>query len=101
MAAMDTIRFGRAEEETKHLATIRENGATAPASKSCIPSLASESLGFGQRHDDTVDIPLDTTNVMSLPIQGLPLKTIIVVLSANPTSEEDLLHRNTKKVKEG
>ncbi|KAG4989203.1 hypothetical protein JHK85_032186 [Glycine max] len=75
MAAMDTIRFGRAEEETKHLATIRENGATAPASKSCIPSLASESLGFGQRHDDTVDIPLDTTNVMSLPIQGLPLKT--------------------------
>jgi len=57
-----------------------QNGATAPASKSCIPSLASESLGFGQRHDDTVDIPLDTTNVMSLPIQGLPLKTVRFVL---------------------
>ena len=38
------------------------NGTTAPASKSRIPPLASESLGFGQRHDATVDIPLDTTN---------------------------------------
>ncbi|XP_061343013.1 secretory carrier-associated membrane protein 4 isoform X2 [Gastrolobium bilobum] len=36
------------------------NGAAAPGSKSRIPPLASEPLGFGQRHDATVDIPLDT-----------------------------------------
>ncbi|XP_054809288.1 secretory carrier-associated membrane protein 4-like isoform X1 [Prosopis cineraria] len=35
------------------------NGASAPGSKSRIPPLASEPLGFGQRHDATVDIPLD------------------------------------------
>ncbi|OIV94424.1 hypothetical protein TanjilG_25486 [Lupinus angustifolius] len=39
------------------------NGATAPGSKSRNQPLASEvQLGFGQRHDTTVDIPLDTTN---------------------------------------
>ncbi|KAG4992255.1 hypothetical protein JHK87_025712 [Glycine soja] len=38
------------------------NGGAAPASKSRIPPLASQPLGFGQRHDATVDIPLDTTN---------------------------------------
>lgn len=46
-----------------------QNGAAAPGSKSRIPPLASESLGFGQRHDATVDIPLDTKNVISLLIQ--------------------------------
>ncbi|KAK3435278.1 hypothetical protein EUGRSUZ_D02626 [Eucalyptus grandis] len=35
---------------------------TAPASKSRLPPLASEPLGFGQKHDATVDIPLDTMN---------------------------------------
>lgn len=49
---------------------ILQNGTAAPGSKSRIPPLASEPLGFGQRHDATVDIPLDTTNVLSLLIQG-------------------------------
>lgn len=40
------------------------------------PPVASEPLGYGQRHDATVDIPLDTTNVMSLLIQRLYLKTV-------------------------
>lgn len=31
-------------------------------SKSRVPPLASEPAGFGQRHDATVDIPLDTSN---------------------------------------
>lgn len=57
-----------------------QNGGAAPASKSRIPPLASQPLGFGQRHDATVDIPLDTTNVMSSLIQGLPLKTVRFVL---------------------
>ncbi|GAU42462.1 hypothetical protein TSUD_235310 [Trifolium subterraneum] len=35
------------------------NGA---GSKSRVPPSASEPLGFGQRHDATVDIPLDTSN---------------------------------------
>nr|DAD19229.1 TPA_asm: hypothetical protein HUJ06_020692 [Nelumbo nucifera] len=34
----------------------------APASKSRLTSLIPESLGFGHKHDATVDIPLDTTN---------------------------------------
>jgi hypothetical protein len=46
---------------------ILQNGA---GSKSRVPPLASEPLGFGQRHDATVDIPLDTSNVMSLLMQG-------------------------------
>jgi len=33
-----------------------QNGARSPP-------VASEPLGYGQRHDATVDIPLDTTNV--------------------------------------
>lgn len=41
-----------------------QNGAGAPKSKSRVPPLASEPLGFGQKHDATVDIPLDTMNVM-------------------------------------
>lgn len=44
---------------------IMQNGA-APGSKSRIPPLASEPLGFGQRHDATVDIPLDNKNVMTV-----------------------------------
>jgi len=39
-------------------------------SKSRVPPLASEPAGFGQRHDATVDIPLDTSNVMSFLMQG-------------------------------
>ncbi|XP_016201199.1 secretory carrier-associated membrane protein 4 isoform X1 [Arachis ipaensis] len=37
------------------------NGAGAPGSKSRIPQLSSEPVGFGQKHDATVDIPLDVT----------------------------------------
>ncbi|XP_030535465.2 secretory carrier-associated membrane protein 4 [Rhodamnia argentea] len=36
------------------------SNGTAPASKSRLPPLASEPLGFGQKYDATVDIPLDT-----------------------------------------
>ncbi|KAK9144213.1 hypothetical protein Sjap_004116 [Stephania japonica] len=36
--------------------------APAPASKSRFPKIVSETLGFGQKHDATVDIPLDTMN---------------------------------------
>ncbi|KAI9125391.1 hypothetical protein K1719_004007 [Acacia pycnantha] len=39
------------------------NGAGAPGSKLRVPPAASEPLGFGQRHDATVDIPLENTNV--------------------------------------
>ncbi|KAF7809451.1 secretory carrier-associated membrane protein 4 [Senna tora] len=38
------------------------NGAAVPGSKSLNPPLSSEPLGFGQRHDATVDIPLDNMN---------------------------------------
>ncbi|XP_059431710.1 secretory carrier-associated membrane protein 4-like isoform X2 [Corylus avellana] len=36
------------------------NGAAAPGSKPRIPPLGSGTLGFGQKHDATADIPLDT-----------------------------------------
>nr|XP_023925912.1 secretory carrier-associated membrane protein 4-like [Quercus suber] len=39
-----------------------KNGAAGPRSKPHIPPLGSETLGFGQKHDATVDIPLDTLN---------------------------------------
>ncbi|EXC26238.1 Secretory carrier-associated membrane protein 3 [Morus notabilis] len=38
------------------------NGVSAPGSKGRVPPAASDSLGFGQKHDATVDIPLDTMN---------------------------------------
>lgn len=41
-----------------------QNGAAAPGSKSRIPPLGT--LGFGQKHDATADIPLDTMSVMKL-----------------------------------
>lgn len=37
-------------------------GGAAPGSKFRIPQMVSETLGFGQKHDATVDIPLDTMN---------------------------------------
>lgn len=37
-------------------------GSAAPASKFRIPQMVSDTLGFGQKHDATVDIPLDTMN---------------------------------------
>jgi hypothetical protein len=43
-----------------------KNGTAGPGSKPRIPPLGSETLGFGQKHDATVDIPLDTMNVMKL-----------------------------------
>ncbi|KAF8380754.1 hypothetical protein HHK36_028244 [Tetracentron sinense] len=39
-----------------------ERNATAPGSRSRLPPLAPEPLGFGHKHDATVDIPLDTMN---------------------------------------
>ncbi|XP_054792077.1 secretory carrier-associated membrane protein 4-like [Prosopis cineraria] len=39
------------------------NGVGAPGSKLRVPPAASEPLGFGQRHDATVDIPLENTSV--------------------------------------
>lgn len=38
------------------------NGVSAKKSKARVPPAASDSLGFGQKHDATVDIPLDTMN---------------------------------------
>ncbi|KAJ4950690.1 hypothetical protein NE237_027522 [Protea cynaroides] len=38
------------------------SNAAAPASKSRIASFLPQSLGFGNKHDATVDIPLDTMN---------------------------------------
>ena len=56
-----------------------QNGA-APASNLRVPPAASEPLGFGQRHDPTVDIPLDNMNVMTLLIQlfSLHYKMLLV-----------------------
>lgn len=42
-----------------------QNGAAAPGTKARVPP-ASGTLGFGQKHDATVDIPLDTMNVRKL-----------------------------------
>ena len=39
--------------------SLQNGGVVAPARP-----LASKPLGFGQKHDATVDIPLDTMNVM-------------------------------------
>lgn len=38
------------------------NGGAAPGSKSRIPQMVASTLGFGQKHDATVDIPLDSMN---------------------------------------
>ncbi|XP_044466192.1 secretory carrier-associated membrane protein 4-like [Mangifera indica] len=38
------------------------NGVAAPGSRSHIPHLASEPMGFGQKYDATVNIPLDNMN---------------------------------------
>lgn len=38
------------------------NGNAAPGSKSRIPQMVASTLGFGQKHDATVDVPLDTMN---------------------------------------
>ncbi|GFZ08722.1 SCAMP family protein [Actinidia rufa] len=39
-----------------------QKGNSAPGSKSRIPQMVAQTLGFGQKHDATVDIPLDTMN---------------------------------------
>lgn len=45
--------------------TWLQNGdAAAPGSKSRVPQMVASSLGFGQKHDATVDIPLDSMNVI-------------------------------------
>lgn len=40
---------------------LLQNGG---GSKSRIPKVVANTLGFGQKHDATVDIPLDTMNVI-------------------------------------
>ena len=40
-----------------------QKGSSVPASKARIPPLGHEPMGFGH-NDATVDIPLDTVNVM-------------------------------------
>lgn len=45
---------------------LLQNGNAAPGSKSRIPQMVANTLGFGQKHDATVDIPLDSVNVMNL-----------------------------------
>ncbi|KAK6782894.1 hypothetical protein RDI58_020690 [Solanum bulbocastanum] len=37
-------------------------GGSAPASKSRFPQMIASTLGFGQKHDATVDVPLDSMN---------------------------------------
>lgn len=48
------------------LLSLLQNGKATPASKSRIPQMVASTLGFGQKHDATVDIPLDSMNVMPL-----------------------------------
>ena len=36
--------------------------ATTPGSRSSVPLTASANLGFNEKYDDVVDIPLDTSN---------------------------------------
>ncbi|KAI4314538.1 hypothetical protein L6164_027436 [Bauhinia variegata] len=48
------------DEEEVHVNPF-SNGA-APGSNSRVPPVTSEPLGFGQRHDATVDIPLNNAN---------------------------------------
>jgi len=47
-----------------------QKGAVAPASKARIPPLGHEAMGFGH-NDATVDIPLDTMNVMKFVVSLL------------------------------
>lgn len=55
-----------------------QKGGAAPASKSRNPLVASLPFGFGQKNDATVDIPLDSVNVinqlfvLSLLLQHFP-----------------------------
>lgn len=61
-----------------------QNGGRAPASKSRFPQMVASSLGFGQKHDATVDIPLDSMNVRASVafFNSLILKDLIFVYSS-------------------
>lgn len=48
-----------------YIAVFQNNGTPA-GSKSRIPQVIANTLGFGQKHDANVDIPLGTINVMKL-----------------------------------
>ncbi|CAL5355654.1 unnamed protein product [Camellia sinensis] len=48
--------------EEEQINPFSKNGSAAPGSKSRIPQMVAQTLGFGQKHDATVDIPLDTMN---------------------------------------
>ncbi|CAL5429404.1 unnamed protein product [Camellia sinensis] len=51
------------EEQINPFSKVKNlNGSAAPGSKSRIPQMVAQTLGFGQKHDATVDIPLDTMN---------------------------------------
>ena len=52
----------------------------APGSKPRIPPLGSGTLGFGQKHDATADIPLDTMSVMKLLLALLFLFCSLILL---------------------
>lgn len=53
-----------------YLLGFLQKGTSAPASKARIPPLGHEAMGFG-RNDATVDIPLDTMNVMKFVVSLL------------------------------
>ncbi|KAF3946049.1 hypothetical protein CMV_027642 [Castanea mollissima] len=59
------IAIGNSLSDPKKIQSTPHNGAAGPRSKPHIPPLGSETRGFGQKHDATVDIPLDTLNVDS------------------------------------
>lgn len=50
------------EEQSEPEVNPFANGGGAPASKSRFPQMVASTLGFGQKHDATVDIPLDSMN---------------------------------------
>lgn len=64
---------------------ILQNG---DKSKSRIPNVVASALGFGQKHEATVDIPLDSMNVIffrsiRLPMSSLSFWIFIVTLLPN------------------
>ena len=45
------------------LLCLLQNGNADPGSKSRIPKMVANTLGFGQKNDANVDIPLDSMKV--------------------------------------
>lgn len=55
---------------------IAQKGA-GPGSKLPFPSLSSLHLGFGNKHDATVDIPLETMNVSGSILQIIGVNSLV------------------------